>query len=187
VLAKADIPAAAVGEKLLPGWGEKLLIGMLMCSVFGALSGNILVGPRIVFAVGRDYPAFAPVGRVYHRTRTPARAIAAMCAWAITLVWLGRLSPDPTVPLADILTNYCIFGGSIFYFSAVLALFVLRVRRPDLERPYRTWGYPFVPGIFVVFYIFFLASMLWNRPLESCAGLLLLAIGVIVHIAVMRE
>ena len=70
------------------------------------------------------------------------------------LILLADVGSRTDEPLFDRLTNYCIFGGSIFYLSAVLAVFVLRVRRPDAVRPYRAWGYPVLPAVFVTFYLF---------------------------------
>jgi basic amino acid/polyamine antiporter, APA family len=137
----------------------------------------------VVYAVARDYPAFSQLGRVHPKHHTPTRAIAVMSAWAVVLIWLGQVLPVKT-QLPNLLTNYCIFGGSIFYFSAVLAVFVLRRTRPDAARPYRTWGYPVVPGIFVVFYVYLLISMLWGGPVESIAGLSLVVVGFLVHLMI---
>ena len=185
-IAGAFIPAQAVCEKLLPDFGGKLMVAMLLVSLFGALNGNILIGPRVLYAVARDYEVLRPLRSVNARTQTPARAIAAVCAWSIVLILLPDLRADQSVPLADWLTTYCIFGGSIFYLSAVLAVFVLRVKRPDAPRPYRAWGYPLTPAIFAGFYIFLLASMLWARPFECLTGLLLIAAGLAVYMLVAR-
>ena len=108
-------------------------------------------------------------------------ATAAMCALGDVLILLGDLTRDRGVPLSDVLTNYCIFGGSIFYFSAVLAVFVLRSRRPDAARPYRTWGYPVVPAVFLLFYLFFLVNLFWSRPHGVGRGLGFIAAGLVVY------
>ena len=104
-----------------------------------------------------------------------------MCAWASMLILMGGLSWDPNVQLFDILTEWTVFGGSIFYFSAVVAVFMLRWQRPDAARPYRTWGYPVVPAMFLVFYVFLLASMYWARPVDRLIGLGLIALGAVVY------
>ena len=180
-IAAEFIPAQAVCEKLLPGYGAKLLVAMLVVSSFGALNGNILVGPRVLYAVAQDFPSLGRLGHVHARRQTPAWSIALMCAWAMALIVLPDRRADQSVILADWLTNYCVFGGSIFYLSAVVALFVLRIRRPDAHRPYRAWGYPLTPAIFVVFYVFFLSSMVWARPSECLWGLSLIAAGFVVY------
>ena len=175
----------AHGGEDLSDFGARLMLSMLMVSVFGALNQNILTGPRVLFAVARDYPVLRPLQRIYSRTQTPAIAIAALCGWSIMLVLLlGGVSQTPGKRLFDVLTDYCIFGGSIFYLLAVVAVFVFRAKRPDAERPYRTWGYPLVPAIFVVFYIALLAGMLWKAFWASLAGLTLIGIGLVVYLLV---
>ena len=169
-LIAADIPAVDVVQKLLPGVGEKLTLAMLMISVFGALNANILVGPRVLYAASQDHRGMGPLQRVDPRTGTPAIAIAALCSWSIVLVLVADLSADPGERLFDWLTNYVVFGGSIFYLAAVVAVFVLRRKMPDLERPYRTWGYPWVPAVFVVAYVGLLASMFLAGPGEAVSG-----------------
>ncbi len=104
-----------------------------------------------------------------------------MCAWAIVLILLADVGSQTDEPLFDRLTNYCIFGGSIFYFSTVLAVFVLRIRRPDAARPYRAWGYPVLPAVFVTFYLVFVANLFVSRPRESSVGLLFILAGLVVY------
>lgn len=180
-IAKAIIPAQAVCEKLLPGIGGSVMAAMLLISLVGAVNGNILVGPRVLVAVSRDMSELKFFGKLHAQRETPAVAIAAVCAWAMVLVLAPNVGGDGGTLLADWLTTYCIFGGSIFYLSAVLAVFVLRVRWPDAPRPYRAWGYPITPAIFAIFYVFLLGSMLYARPQECLWGLTLIAAGAIVY------
>jgi APA family basic amino acid/polyamine antiporter len=174
-------PAIPVCERLLPSFGAKLMRSMIMVSVFGALSANVLVGPRVLFAVARDHPFLGRFSRIHPSTRTPAWAIAGMCAWACALILLGGLSWDPNAQLFNLMSEWTVFGGSIFYFSAVVAVFVLRARRPDAVRPYRTWGYPLVPLVFLAFYAFLLITMLWENPAHRMVGLGLISIGALVY------
>lgn len=180
-IAQLENPAAGVCERLLPNYGARLVQAMILVSVFGALNVNVLVGPRVLFAVARDQRFLHGFSRIHPVTRTPAVAIAGMCGWSCALILMGGLSWDPNVQLFDILTEWTVFGGSIFYFSAVFAVFILRRTRPDAERPYRTWGYPLVPAVFLAFYVFLLGSMFWARPLDRLVGLGLIALGVIVY------
>ena len=192
-IARSEAPAVDVTEKLLPGIGTKLMTAMLMISVFGALNSNILVGPRVLFAVGRDHGFLRPLRRIDPRFKTPALAIGALSSWSILLIlasdlpatiqhWFGHSTGEaPPKRLFDVLTDYTIFGGSLFYFAAVLAVFVLRRKRPDLPRPYKTWGYPLVPAIFVVAYAFLLLSMFLAAVTECLSGLLLIAAGAVVY------
>jgi APA family basic amino acid/polyamine antiporter len=167
----------------LPSFGAKLMRSMIMVSVFGALSSNVLVGPRVLFAVARDHPFLGRFSRIHPATRTPAWAIAGMCAWACALILMGGLSWDPDAQLFNLMSEWTVFGGSIFYFSAVVAVFVLRARRPHAHRPYRTWGYPVVPLIFLAFYAFLLITMFWENPSHRLVGLGLISIGAVVYFA----
>jgi APA family basic amino acid/polyamine antiporter len=176
-IAAGDSPAVALWEAAWPSRGAQWMNSLLLISTLGALNSNVLVGPRVLLAVGRDHAALQRLARVHPRFRTPLAAILTMCGWSVVLVLLGELSPVPDKPLCDVLTDYCVFGGSIFYLSAVLAVFVLRRRRPWAERPYRAWGYPLAPAVFVGFYALLLASMFWAQPAECAAGLLLIAAG----------
>jgi len=176
-------PAIPVSERLLPSFGAKLMRAMIMVSVFGALSSNVLVGPRVLFAVARDHAFLGPFSRIHPSTRTPAWAIAGMCAWACALILMGGLSSDPNAQLFNLMSEWTVFGGSIFYFSAVVAVMVLRVRRPHAVRPYRTWGYQLVPLVFLAFYAFLLVTMLLDNPGHNLIGLGLISIGAVVYFA----
>ncbi|HEX3724992.1 MAG TPA: APC family permease, partial [Pirellulales bacterium] len=176
-------PAIEVCQKLLGSFGAKLMQAMLLVSLFGALNVNILVGPRVLFAVSRDHRFLSTFARIHPSTGTPAWAIASMSLWASVLILTGGLSWDPHRQLFDILTEWTVFGGSIFYFTAVAGVFVLRIRRPDLHRPYRTWGYPVVPAVFLAFYVLLLASMYWAQPRDRLIGLGLIALGAVAYYA----
>lgn len=189
-IARSPAVAVDVTRALLGDFGTRLMTAMLLVSVFGALNSNILVGPRVSFAVARDHEFLRPLRHIDPRFGTPALAIAALATWAIVLTLAGDLPnllrglPDDGPPpkrLFDVLTDYAIFGGSMFYLAAVAAVFVLRIRRPEAPRPYRTWGYPLVPAIFVVAYVVLLVSMFAAAPAECSLGLLLVAAGMVVY------
>jgi APA family basic amino acid/polyamine antiporter len=180
-LAGVDNAAVPLTREYLGDFCARLVQGMVMISVLGALNSNILVGPRVLFAAARDNRFIKTFSRIDPRFGTPALAIAGMSLWTSLLVLLGDLSPDPNKRLFDVLTDYCVFGGSMFYLAAVIAVFVLRIKRPNAERPYRTWGYPLVPLVFISFYIAFLGFMLWNSWFESLCGLLLIVIGAVFY------
>ena len=113
-------------------------------------------------------------------------AVGVLAAWSVALVLLGNLSPDPNKRLYDVLTDFCIFGASVFYLAAVAAVFVLRIRRPEWTRPYRAWGYPLVPAVFVVGYVVLLGWMARSAPWECTMGLTLLATGLAVYVVAAR-
>jgi basic amino acid/polyamine antiporter, APA family len=190
---KSEIPAVDVAKTLLPSFGEKLTLAMMMVSIFGALNSNVLTGPRVLFAVARDHRFLGALSRIDPRSGTPALAIAGISTWAAVLVLAGKLPAklhaystyfsflDPKKGLFDILTDYTIFGASVFYLASVVAVFVLRYRRPDAPRPYRAWGYPLLPAIFVVAYVLFIGAYFVSQPVESISGLALIVAGLIFY------
>jgi basic amino acid/polyamine antiporter, APA family len=191
-IAETMIPAGIVFERAFGEQGKHLLAVMLLVSVFGALNQNILTGPRVLFAAGRDYASLAVLRRIDSRTGTPAVAIAALSVWACVLVLFGDIGISAAKlsegrRLFDVLTDYCIFGGSIFYLLAVLAVFVLRVKLPDAARPYRTPLYPYVPAAFVAFYVWLLAMMAVANPREAVAGLSFVAVGLVAALLLNRR
>jgi basic amino acid/polyamine antiporter, APA family len=178
-IASASVPAVSVVETLVGPWGRNAVLSLMLISIFGALNANVLVGPRVLYAVARDHAPLAPLRHIDPRTGTPAIAIASLSAWSCVLVLAGDLSPDPDHTLFELLTSYTVFGGSLFYFAAVASVFLFRIRDPDRARPYRTWGYPVVPLVFIAFYVFLLASMLWATPKVCLIGLGLISTGLV--------
>ncbi len=200
---------AAVYCNRLLGYNGVVAISLLvMCSTFISLNGNALTGPRSYFAMARDGLFFERLARVHPRYRTPANAVIAQAAWAILLTVAGTaliLSPAPPAdggppgpvlaawaklnrtPLYDVLYTYVIFGANLFYLLAIVSVFVLRVRRPDLPRPYRTWGYPVTPALYVVASLYLLGSMLVRTPAESLSGLAIVGLGLPAYWAFRRK
>jgi APA family basic amino acid/polyamine antiporter len=152
-----------------------------MCSTLGAVNASMLIGPRIYFAMARDGLLPASVRRVHGQWQTPSNAILLQCVWTIALITLAFCWQEKPGDAFDALTNYVIFGGSVFYALAVGAVFVLRRTRPDLPRPYRTWGYPVVPSLYLVFFCAVLTSLLWNNWEQCVAGTTLIAFGALVY------
>jgi amino acid transporter len=194
--------AASYCARLLGTNGLVAISALVMCSTFISLNGNVLTGPRAYFAMARDGLFPAGLCRVHPRYNTPANAVLAQGAWAILLTLCGTaliLWPAPAdgsglpwfvlsawrklnvTPLYTVLYNYVIFGANVFYLLAVASVFVLRVRRPDAPRPYKTWGYPVTPLLFVVGAVYLLADMLRQSTAESVAGLGIIFAGLIAY------
>ena len=192
------IVAADFCEHLLGPWGQTMIALVVMTSTSISLNGNALSGPRAYFAMARDGLFPAGICRVHPRFQTPANAIIIQTAWAVMLMVAGTPS-DPgraaarpacpvrswrpgrsftSRPLYDVLFTYVIFGATIFYTLAIVSVFVLRAKRPDLPRPYKTWGYPFTPIVYTAASLLLLGSMLNEEPIESLAGLGIIAAGV---------
>ncbi|HET6326195.1 MAG TPA: amino acid permease [Planctomycetaceae bacterium] len=184
LVAAGDHGAERMCEVLLGKNGALLMAAGIMLSTFGGINSNMLLGPRVSFAMGRDGVFFRSLGWVHASYRTPAFAIFVQAAMAVALV-LGSsvlvqvYGWEHTV--FDILTDYVVFASSIFYALAVIAVMILRRRRPDLPRPYRTLGYPVAPIVYVLFYCWFLFEVYRGDPRQANIGLGLIALGIPVY------
>ncbi|MGD2152349.1 MAG: amino acid permease [Gemmatimonadales bacterium] len=152
--------------------GAGLISAAVIVSIFGALNGAIFAGPRVYYAMARDGVFFRKVGEVHQRFRTPAFAILLQAVWAGLLALTGSYEQ---------LFTYVVFVSFIFWIAATAAVFVLRRRQPDLPRPYKTWGYPVVPLVFIVTMAALLVNTLFARPVESLAGLGITLAGIPVY------
>ncbi|AWM39066.1 Serine/threonine exchanger SteT [Gemmata obscuriglobus] len=201
-LSSTPVATEFCGELLGPV-GVVLASAIVMTSVFGALNGNLLVGPRLLYAMGRDRlapPAFARLHPQYH---TPALATLAMAGWSVLLVLcVGALTQYqvPTVPLGfaeldlnvprgkspfDIMTDFVIFGSVTFETLAVASIFVFRWKYPATpgNRAYRCWGYPVVPALYVLIMALVLVNFFVNPEsrTEALVGLGFIASGGVVY------
>jgi len=172
------VPQRIVSEAVGPG-GAFLMGLFILCSVFGALNGNVLAKPRVAFALARDGLTFAFLGRAHPRWSTPYAAILIQCAGAVALVWLLRDF--------DRLTTYFVVAEWSALLFAVGAVFVLRRKMPAAARPFRTPGYPWVPAVFLVGTSIGLAAIVWGeiaQPTPNYSpvwGLLIAAAGFPAH------
>jgi basic amino acid/polyamine antiporter, APA family len=138
----ADVARIAVGP-----WGLTFVAISVMISTMGTSNGTILQSARIFYAMAVDGLFFKRLGTVHKRFHTPARALSWQGLWACLLVFTGTF---------DMLTEMLIFVSWAFYGLAAFGVFLLRKRMPDADRPYRVWGYPVVPAVFVLFAAVFL-------------------------------
>ncbi|MGB7760369.1 MAG: amino acid permease [Bryobacteraceae bacterium] len=139
-----------------------------MISIFAALNGSILSGARVPYAAARQGYFFRAIAIVNEKHRTPGTSILALNAWSALLVLSGTYSQ---------LFTYVIFASWILYGMTAAAVIVLRIKRPDLRRPYRTLGYPIVPLLFVLVAGVLIVSTLWDSPRESLMGIALILLG----------
>lgn len=190
--------------RLLGPIGAAIASAAVMCSVFGALNGNLLVGPRLLYAMGEDGLAPRALGTVHAHYRTPAIAILLMAGWGSLLVLaaaaltryqlplfhVGSLAIDLNVPankaLFDLLTDFAMFGAISFETLSVTTIFIFRWRYPQAERPYRCIGYPIVPALYVIIMATVLVSMFYSQRTESLVGLGFIAVGAGVYLWVDR-
>jgi basic amino acid/polyamine antiporter, APA family len=159
--------AALVG----PSGGTFVALTVVI-STFGCNAAAILAGSRLLFAMASDGVFFPAARRVHPRYRTPHLAIVGLTAWSVILALSGTYEQ---------LFTYVMFASILFNVATGLSLFRLRRTQPDHPRPYRTWGYPVVPLLFIGGAVAFVLNTVFERPAESLAGLGLLALGLPVY------
>lgn len=146
-----------------------LITLIIFVSLFGSLNGQTIAYPRMFYAMAKDGVFFRSAALTHPRFKTPHVAILAQAAWAIVLVFSGTFEQ---------LANYVIFASFLFYALAAAAVIVLRMRHPEWKRPYKVWGYPVTPVLFIVTTLLFTINLIVNQPTESGLGLLLVAAGI---------
>jgi len=161
--------AATMTERVVGPGGAALVSLIILISIAGALHGGILTGPRAYFAQARDGLFFKVFSRVHPRHQTPAPAILLQGAWAVVLAASGTYQN---------LFQYVIFVSWIFYGLTVLAVPILRRRHPEWARPYKMWGYPVTPVIFLAATAVFLVNAAITKPGPSLFGTAVLAAAI---------
>jgi len=149
-----------------------LISAMILISILGAMNGAIFVGPRVYYAMARDGLFFKKVGTVHPRFHTPGFALLLQAVWASILALTGTFEQ---------LFTFAMFAGILFWALAAASIFTLRKKYPDLPRPYKAWGYPVVPWIFIIALSGILLITLVKKPVESLAGVGLMVIGIPVY------
>ena len=165
--------AQDAARSFLGEWGGVAITVGALISTFATLNAAILSGARVPYAMARDRLFFRHMADVHPVHRSPAKALLLQCVFSCVLILIFGQSPDAF----DRLFTYTIFGLWIFYGATTAAVFVLRRKEPDLPRPYRTLGYPWVPGIFVVVAALFCLNTAVSKPQDTGLGLLFLALG----------
>lgn len=170
----SDIGASTrIGEQattaLLGPAAGRLLAAAVLVSVFGCLSSAIIGASRLGLPMSEDAPLFRWMARIHPRYHTPTASIVTLGVWSMVLVLSGSYEQ---------LFEYSVFSSFIFHVITGLALFRLRRARPDVPRPYRVVGYPWVPALFVAAMTGLVLNTLYERPLQSLFGVGLVALGV---------
>ncbi|MCO6480542.1 MAG: amino acid permease [Phaeodactylibacter sp.] len=151
-------------------FGGKMVAVAIAVSIFGTIGIYTMSAPRIYFAMAKDGIFFEGLSFVHPRFHTPSNAMLLQAGWAILLLlFWGTFSE---------LITYVTFMDIAFMALAGFSVFVFRRKLPGAERPYRTWGYPLIPGIFVLISSAFVVNTLIQRPVQAVAGLAFLILGV---------
>ena len=168
----ASSVATEVAQRFLGPLAISLIAAALLSSTFGTLHTSILTGARVPYAMAQDRLFFKSLSKVSPRTHVPIGALIAQAIWACILTLSGSF---------DALTDYAIFGLWIFYALVTASVFVFRKRMPDAERPYRTWGYPVVPILFLIVAGMLLVNTVLTTPRQALTGVGLIALGLPVY------
>jgi APA family basic amino acid/polyamine antiporter len=164
----ADVMEAAVGPA-----GASVVALIILLSMTGTANGHLLTTPRVFYAMAKDGLFFSGVAKVHPRYLTPYVSIVMLASWAAVLSLSGTFEQ---------LYSYVVFGFWIFMGLTVAGVMILRRTRPDLPRPYKTWGYPVTPVLFILSSVFLTVNSLIRAFWNSFAGLGLIAIGVPVYL-----
>ncbi len=171
IAASTHVGADAAGRVLGPVGGTLVTI-IILLSIIGSLNGAVLTCPRVYFAQAQDGLFFKKFAEVHPRYQTPGFAILAQGVWAAVLIVSGSY---------ETLIDYAMFAIWLSYVFMIAGVLVLRRTQPDLPRPYKMWGYPVTPLLFLGVAVWFLGNMLITRPMPSLAALGLVAAGIPVY------
>jgi APA family basic amino acid/polyamine antiporter len=160
--------AQAAATAMVGPAGATIIALTVLVSTLGADAAVILFSSRLCYAMARDGVLFPAAAAVHPNYRTPHIAIIGITVWSALLALTGTYEE---------LFTYVVFVSVLFSLLGGLAFFRLRQTRPNLERPYRTWGYPVVPLLFILGTLFMVINTLLGRPVQSLAGLVLLVLG----------
>jgi APA family basic amino acid/polyamine antiporter len=152
--------------------GLTIMAVAIMISTFGCNNGLILSGARVYYAMARDNLFFARAGELHATYRTPAPALIVQAIWTCALALSGTYGN---------LLDYIIFAAVLFYMLTVVGLIILRRKRPDLPRPVRAPGYPWLPILYILATGFICVNLLIQKPVYTWPGLIIVALGVPVY------
>jgi len=175
--AAQDRVATAVMESAFGGIGAKLMAGTILISTFGCVNGMLLAGARVYYAMSRDGLFFKSVGKLSERSGVPVNSLWVQWAWTCLLCLSGSYGQ---------LLDYVIFAVLVFYVLTIGGLFVLRRTRPDAPRPYKAFGYPVLPAIYIAMAAWICVVLLRYKPQYTWPGLILVLIGVPVYLVWQR-
>jgi APA family basic amino acid/polyamine antiporter len=168
----SPLVAATAAEKIFGSSGASIIAVAVIISTFGALNGSILTTARIHYAMAKTKMFFSPLAKIHPRFATPSTSLIVQGSWSAILVLSGTF---------DTITDYVIFAAWLFYGLGAFGVFVLRKKMPDRPRPYKVWGYPFTPAIFVLFSTLFLINTIVSDTSNAMIGLVLIALGMPIY------
>jgi APA family basic amino acid/polyamine antiporter len=180
--APSDRVAAMVFQAIFPRIGAALIAVAIMISAFGCMNGMILSGARAYYAMALD-GLFFQKASVLNRASVPSAALVMQGIWTAILVLVRTYQPSTRTygNLYSNLLDYVVSAALIFYILTIAAVFRLRKTRPNAERPYRAFGYPFVPALYILAASVILGILFWYRPATTIPGVVIVLLGVPVY------
>lgn len=175
--AENDRVATLMMETILGEKGKYFIAAMIMISTFGCLNGCIFTAARVYYAMAKD-GMFLKQAAKLNKNQVPANSITMQCIWACLLCFSGTYND---------LLQYIMFAVMLFYILTISGLFVLRVKKPDMERPYKAFGYPYIPGIYIILATLVALNMLIFQRDASLYGLLIILIGLPIYYFVSKK
>ena len=166
--AQFDRVGTAAAEMIFGGPAAVIMAVLIMISTFGCNNGLVLSGARVYYAMARDGLFFGATGKL-NRRAVPGTALVVQCVWACLLCLSGTYSD---------LLDYVVFAVLIFFVLVVSGIFILRKKRPDWERPYKAWGYPVVPALYIVVAAAIAVDLLIFKTKNTVPGLLIVLLGI---------
>ena len=168
-IAKSNLVAADVMEKIFSGYGGAIISLCVMISTFGTVNATSMTTARVYFAMAKDKLFFPGFGKVHPKFKTPGKSLMIQGIWASLLTLTGTY---------DQLFTYVIFAGWIFFALGAVAVFIIRRKIPVVHRTFRVPGYPWVPMAFIIVATWFVVNTLIEQTADSFVGLLLLIVGI---------
>ena len=172
--AAEDRVATAVMTQMLGPVGGLLMAAAIMISSFGCMNGLILSGARVYYAMAKDGLFFRKVARLHPNYKTPAVSLMVQMVWTCVLCISGSYGQ---------LLDYIIFAALLFYILTIAGVFVLRRTHPEAERPYRAFGYPLLPAVYILMACFIDVVLLRYKPQYTWPGLIVVLLGIPVYYA----
>jgi APA family basic amino acid/polyamine antiporter len=170
--ATSDRVGTAAMYQMFGQTGAALMAVAILLSTFGCNNGLILAGARVYYAMAKDGLFFRPASEIHPKYKTPVVALVIQAIWTCLLCLSGTYGQ---------LLDYIIFAVLVFYILTIVGLFVLRRKRPDAERPYRAWGYPVLPAIYIGIALFIDIVLLRYKPQYTWPGLIIVLLGIPVY------
>jgi basic amino acid/polyamine antiporter, APA family len=171
--ASEDRVATAVMEQAFAGSGAKLMAGVILISTFGCVNGLLMAGARVYYAMSRDGLFFKSVGKLSEKSKTPVNSLWVQWVWTCLLCLSGSYGQ---------LLDYVIFAVLVFYILTITGLFVLRRTRPEAVRPYKAFGYPVLPALYIVMAGWISVVLLRYKPQYTWPGLMIVLLGIPVYL-----